>query len=190
MKILAIGGLLLVGAAIAAGAAWLTYGTGKKVTAKGSAHDFSFQSIDGEALPLKSFEGKALLLVNTASQCGFTPQYEGLETLYETYGKDGLVVLGAPSNDFGGQEPGTEAEIKEFCQVNFNIKFPMTAKVSTKGEDVHPFYAWIRAETGDGPKWNFHKYLIAPDGTLVGSFPSAVKPMSSEMTKAVQQVLP
>ncbi len=190
MKLLAVGSMVLMGTLVAAGAAWMMFGRGKAVEAKGSAHDFSFQSIDGKPLPLKSYEGKAVLLVNTASQCGFTPQYEGLETLWETYGKDGLVVLGAPSNDFGGQEPGSEAEIKEFCEVNFNINFPMTAKISTKGNAAHPFYAWVRAETGAGPKWNFHKYLIAPNGKLVGSFPSTVKPMSGQLTKAVEKVLP
>jgi glutathione peroxidase len=101
-----------------------------------------------------------------------------------------LVVLGAPSNDFGGQEPGDEKEIKQFCEVNFNIQFPLTAKISTKGEGAHPFYAWVRAETGDGPKWNFHKYLIDPDGNLVGSFPSVIKPMSGQLTGAVEKVLP
>jgi len=190
MKLFAIGGLVLTGVLLVTGALWLQYAKGKKISANGSAHDFTFTSIDGEALPLKKYAGKAVLLVNTASECGFTPQYEGLATLYETYGKDGLVVLGAPSNDFGGQEPGSEQEIKEFCEVNFNIQFPLTAKISTKGEAAHPFYAWVRAETGTGPKWNFHKNLIAPDGELIGSFPSAVKPMSAELTKAVRAALP
>ena len=190
MKLLLLGGAVLGTAVIAGAVAWSMFGMGKAVAAEGSAHDFDFISIDGEPLPLKQYAGKAVLLVNTASKCGFTPQYEGLETLSKTYADKGLVVLGVPSNDFGGQEPGTEAEIKEFCEVNFNINFPMTAKVATKGDEVHPFYAWVRAETGSGPKWNFHKYLIAPDGKLIGSFPSNVKPMSGQLTKAIEKTLP
>ncbi len=190
MKILGIGVLFL---ALVAGLGiwgWRTFLMGKSITAHGTAHAFSFQSIDGTPLSLKSYEGKAILLVNTASKCGFTPQYEGLEKLWETYADQGLVVLGVPSNDFGEQEPGNAAQIKEFCTAKYDVQFPLTAKVSTKGEDVHPFYAWVRAETGGGPKWNFHKYLIAPDGQLVGSFPSAVKPMSNDVIQAVQAILP
>lgn len=190
MKLMLLGGAVLGGLLVAGAVAWSVFGTGKVVEVEGSAHQFSFLTIDGDPLPLEAYKGKAVLLVNTASQCGFTPQYEGLETLWKTYQDKGLVIVGAPSNDFGGQEPGTEAEIKQFCELNFNIQFPMTSKISTKGDDVHPFYAWVRAETGAGPKWNFHKYLITPEGKLVGSFPSAVKPTSTELTKAIEKVLP
>jgi len=190
MKLLLLGTAVLGGILIAGTVIWSNFAKGKSVAAEGSAYDFSFQDIDGQPLALGQYAGKAVLLVNTASKCGFTPQYEGLQSLWEAYEGRGLVVLGAPSNDFGGQEPGSEAEIKEFCELNFNINFPMTAKISTKGENIHPFYAWVRAETGKGPKWNFHKYLIGPDGKLVASFPSAVKPMSKELISAVEAVLP
>lgn len=163
---------------------------GGAVAAEGSAYEYQFTSIDDAPLPLEQYRGKTVLLVNTASKCGFTPQYEGLQALWEEYRDQGLVVLGAPSNDFGEQEKGTEAEIKKFCEVNFNINFPLTSKIVTKGDDAHPFYQWARAEIGSGPKWNFHKYLIDPEGKLVGSFPSIVKPMSNKLRKAVEKNLP
>ncbi len=163
---------------------------GGAVAAEGTAYDYEFISIDDAPLPLSQFKGKTVLLVNTASKCGFTPQYEGLQALWEEYRDQGLVVLGAPSNDFGEQEKGSEAEIKKFCEVNFNINFPLTSKIVTKGDTAHPFYQWARAEIGTGPKWNFHKYLIDPDGNLVGSFPSIVKPMSKKLRKAVEANLP
>ena len=163
---------------------------GGAVAADGSAYDYQFTSIDGQALPLEQFRGKTVLLVNTASQCGFTPQYEGLQALWEKYRDQGLVVLGAPSNDFGGQEPGSEKEIKKFCTMNFNVNFPLTSKIITKGDAAHPFYKWARAEIGSGPKWNFHKYLIDPQGRLVGSYPSIVKPMSKKLQRAIEATLP
>lgn len=156
-----------------------------------SAYDFEFVAIDGEPMPLSLYEGKALLVVNTASLCGFTKQYDGLQKLYETYEEDGLVVIGAPSNDFGGQEPGSAEEIKEFCETNFNIRFPLTDKVVVKGESAHPFYQWARATLGEGaePKWNFHKILVKPDGSLAAYFPSKVEPMSDELRGAVETAL-
>ncbi len=172
-----------------AGMAYLAV-MGGAVAAEGSAYDYQFTSIDDAPLPLEQYRGKTVLLVNTASQCGFTPQYEGLQALWEEYRDQGFVVLGAPSNDFGGQEPGDESEIKQFCEVNFNINFPLTSKVVTKGDEAHPFYKWARGETGSGPQWNFHKYLIDPDGKLVGSYPSIVKPMSAKLRKAVEKSLP
>ncbi len=172
-----------------AGIAYLAL-MGGAVAAEGSAYDYAFTSIDDTPLPLEQFRGKTVLVVNTASECGFTPQYEGLQALWEEYRDQGFVVLGAPSNDFGGQEPGSETEIKKFCEVNFNVNFPLTSKITTKGEDAHPFYKWARGETGSGPKWNFHKYLIDPQGNLVGSFPTIVKPMSRKIRKAVEKNLP
>ena len=163
---------------------------GGAVAADGSAYDYNFTSIDGAPLPLSEFRGKTVLLVNTASQCGFTPQYEGLQALWEKYRDQGLVVLGAPSNDFGGQEPGSEKEIKKFCTMNFNVNFPLTSKIVTRGEAAHPFYKWARAQIGSGPQWNFHKYLIDPDGHLVGSYPSIVKPMSKKLRRAIEATLP
>jgi glutathione peroxidase len=153
-----------------------------------SAHDFSFTSIDGKPLPLKGFAGKAVLVVNTASFCGFTPQYQGLEAVWRKYRDRGLVVLGVPSNDFGEQEPGSTAEIKQFCETNYQIDFPLTDKQHVIGGAAHPFYKWIVAELGEGgaPRWNFHKYLIAPDGTLAGAWPSKVTPESAEVAKAIE----
>ena len=143
-------------------------------------------------MPMAKFAGKAVLVVNTASQCGFTPQYKALESLYQTYRDRGLVVLGVPSNDFGGQEPGNAAEIKQFCETNFGIDFPMAAKVVVVGEGAHPFYRWAAHELGPlaVPRWNFHKYLVAPDGRLVDWFASMTAPDSTRLIKAVEANLP
>ena len=137
-----------------------------------NAYDFTFTSIDGAPLPLSTFRGKPVLVVNTASKCGLTPQYEGLEQLYRDYRDQGLVVLGVPCNQFAGQEPGTEAEIKAFCEVKFDIDFPMTAKADVKGDSRHPFYAWAEEKLGEGavPVWNFHKILVGADGEAVAAF--------------------
>jgi len=157
-----------------------------------SAFDFSFTTIEGEPLPLSQYRGKAVLVVNTASLCGFTPQYEGLQALWDTYRDRGLVVLGVPSNDFGAQEPGTSTEIKDFCATNYQVTFPLAEKEVVSGADAHPFYQWARAELGmlASPKWNFHKYLIAPDGRLVDWFSTTTKPGSAKVIKAVEAVLP
>ena len=156
-----------------------------------SAHDFSFPAIDGGTLKLADFKGKPVLVVNTASECGYTPQYAGLEKLWRTYRERGLVVLGVPSNDFGAQEPGREAEIKSFCQTNYGVDFPMAAKQTVIGGRAHPFYRWIAAELGEdaAPKWNFHKYLVAPDGSLAGLWPSAVDPLDRKVTDAIEAAL-
>lgn len=156
-----------------------------------SAHDFEFPSIDGGTLPLKAYRGKAVLVVNTASFCGFTPQYADLEKLWGTYRDRGLVVLGVPSNDFGQQEPGTAKEIKAFCET-YHVSFPLADKQTVVGDGAHPFYRWIAAELGDAgvPRWNFHKYLIDPDGELAGAWPSRVTPLSREVTSAIEQALP
>jgi len=157
----------------------------------GPAHDFRFVSIDGEPLALSRFAGKAILVVNTASRCGFTYQYDGLQALYETYKDRGLVVLGVPSNDFGGQEPGSEQEIKEFCEMNFSITFPMTEKQVVKGQNAHPLYKWIGNEIGRNklPRWNFYKYLISPDGEIVASWSNREQPMSDNIRNAVERAL-
>ena len=160
-------------------------------TGDGSGFDFSFESIDGGALPLDQYRGRPVLVVNTASQCGFTPQYEGLQALWEKYRDQGLVVLGVPSNDFGGQEPGSTEEIKQFCEVNFGIDFPMTAKYPVTGADAHPFYRWIAETLGESkaPRWNSYKYLLAPDGTIAAAWPSTVKPDSRTVTDTVDTLL-
>lgn len=157
----------------------------------GNAFDFSFTSIDGKPMPLSDFKGKALLVVNTASFCGFTDQYKGLQSLHEAYEDKGLVVVGVPSNDFGGQEPGSEDQIKEFCQGAFGITFPLTEKAVVKGDAAHPFYVWARETLGpkSAPGWNFHKYLVGRDGGLIGSFYSGVAPDAQELVAAVEKAL-
>ena len=157
-----------------------------------SAHDFSFTAIDGKPLPLKSFEGRALLVVNTASECGFTKQYSDLQELFDKYGERGLTVLGVPCNDFGGQEPGTEEQIAAFCSTRFGVTFPLTAKESVTGAKAHPFFKWAAGEVGPlgSPKWNFHKYLIGTDGLLVDWFSSVTSPSSVKVQRAVEAVLP
>jgi len=161
-------------------------------TSATDAWSFSFVAIDGKPLPLAQYQGKAVLVVNTASQCGFTPQYKGLEELAVKYRERGLVVLGVPSNDFGGQEPGSSAEIIQFCESNFAVDFPLTEKVKVVGDDAHPFYQWAAKELGvlAKPHWNFHKYLIAPDGRLVDWFSSVTTPDSLRLVKAVEAALP
>ncbi len=137
----------------------------------------------------EAYSGKVVLVVNTASKCGFTSQYEGLESLYEEYGDAGLVVLGFPSNDFMGQEPGTEAEIQEFCRLTYSVKFPMFEKVSVKEGDAHPFYVGLAAESGTYPTWNFHKYLIGKDGKLIAQFGPRTKPYDEELLGSIQTAL-
>ena len=135
------------------------------------------------------YAGDVLLVVNTASKCGFTPQYEGLEALHAKYSDQGFAVLGFPSNDFMGQEPGTEKEIKEFCALTYGVKFPMFEKVHVKGDDATPFYRALKAKTGDEPAWNFHKYLIDRDGKVVGSFGSKVEPGDAKLVVAIEEAL-
>ena len=156
-----------------------------------TAHDFEFTSIDGKPLPLSSFDGKAVLVVNTASECGLTPQYEGLEQLWRDYRDRGLVVLGVPSNDFGAQEPGSEAQIQQFCTTRFAVDFPMTAKAVVKGEGAHPFYQWARQQLGAEaePQWNFHKILIGKDGRAIKGIGSRAEPASPEVVQAVEAAL-
>ncbi|HEY6578231.1 MAG TPA: glutathione peroxidase [Rhizomicrobium sp.] len=156
-----------------------------------SAWEFSFRAIDGGVLPLANFEGAALLLVNVASRCGLTPQYDGLEKLWMARRDEGLVVLGVPANDFGAQEPGSESEIKTFCETRYRIDFPMTAKEHVIGPDAHPLYKWLAGELGEGaaPKWNFHKYLFGRDGAIAGGFGSRTPPEAAELTAAIDAVL-
>jgi glutathione peroxidase len=156
-----------------------------------TAHDFEFRSIDGGRLPMSAFKGKAVLVVNVASQCGLTPQYEGLEKLWRDKRDAGLVVLGVPANDFGAQEPGTENEIKTFCETRFAVDFPMTAKEHVIGAGAHPLYKWVASELGEAaaPKWNFHKYLINKDGTLAGTFGSRTEPGAAELGAAIDEAL-
>ncbi|HTX51388.1 MAG TPA: glutathione peroxidase [Caulobacteraceae bacterium] len=156
-----------------------------------NAYDFSFTSIDGAPLPLSTFRGKPVLVVNTASRCGLTPQYEGLEKLYRDYRDQGLVVLGVPCNQFAGQEPGSEDEIKTFCQLKFDVDFPMTSKVDVKDASRHPFYAWAEEKLGTTavPVWNFHKILLGKDGEAVAAFGPRTDPLDESITSAVEQAL-
>lgn len=155
-----------------------------------TAHDFTFESIEGGDLPLSDFAGSTVLLVNTASLCGFTPQYEGLQALYDKYRDRGLVVLGVPSDDFGGQEYDSAAEIKQFCEINYGITFPMTDKVRVKGEDAHPYYQWVAAQGRMKlPRWNFYKHVIDADGNLVDWFASTTSPDSSKVIEAIEKQL-
>jgi glutathione peroxidase len=155
------------------------------------AFDHEFEAIEGGKLPLSLWRGRALLVVNTASFCGFTPQYEGLQKLWERYEAMGLVVIGVPSNDFGGQEPKAESEILGFCKGAYNVTFPLTTKQVVKGPQAHPFYAWARETLGAGkaPRWNFHKYLVGRDGKLIAGYDSSVEPLSPQLIKAIEAAL-
>ena len=157
-----------------------------------NAYDYSFHTLRGqESLPLAAFRGKVLLIVNTASKCGFTKQYASLEKLYKQYKDRGLVILGVPSNDFGGQEPGTDQEIAHFCQVNYGVSFPMTSKEIVSGKKAHPFYLWAKQKLGFGtaPKWNFHKYLIDRNGKLIDYFYSTTSPDAPRFIKTLEKTL-
>jgi len=156
-----------------------------------TAYDFDFVSIDGDKLPMRAWKGRPVLVVNTASFCGYTPQYKALEKLWRSYEARGLVLLGVPSNDFGEQEPGDGAAIKKFC-ATYDVSFPLSRKEDVIGATAHPFYKWIVSELGEGaaPRWNFYKYLVDGEGHLVGNWPSPVEPLSKEIVTAVEAVLP
>jgi glutathione peroxidase len=156
-----------------------------------TAYDFAFHTIDGAPLPLARFRGKLLLVVNTASQCGFTPQYRELQSLWDKYRAKGLTVIGVPSNDFGEQEPGSNAEIKKFCQEKYAVDFPLASKEKVSGADAHPFYQWAASEGGEAasPRWNFHKYLIGPYGNLAGAYPAQVKPLDRSITDDIDRFI-
>ena len=160
-------------------------------TEAGDAYQFEFTSIDGDKLPLAAWRGRPVLVVNTASFCGYTPQYRDLEALYRQYHARGLVVLGVPSNDFGEQEPGTASEIKQFCETNYQVDFPLTEKYRVIGSAGHPFYQWAAGKLGEAgtPHWNFHKYLIGPDGQLAGAWPSQVRPTDIAITGEIETAL-
>lgn len=152
------------------------------------------QDLAGEKINLADYRGKALLIVNVASECGYTPQYTGLQKLWETYGERGLLVIGVPSNDFGAQEPGSSEEIRNFCDTRYRVTFPMMGKVHAKGPDIAPLYKTLTEETGDGirgeVRWNFTKFLIDPEGRPVARFEPKVEPMAAELVEAVEKVLP
>lgn len=156
--------------------------------------DFTVRDIEGREQSLSVYKGKVLLIVNVASKCGFTGQYAGLEKLYSTHTNRGLVVLGFPANDFLGQEPGTEAEIQSFCRLTYGVTFPMFSKISVKGKDIHPLYAYLTSKEsnprhGGAISWNFNKFLVGRDGAILGRFGSRTKPDDKELVDAVEQAL-
>ena len=157
--------------------------------AASSVHEFQLTTIDGKPAPLSAYKGKVMLLVNVASKCGYTPQYAGLQSLYDKYKGRGLVVVGVPANNFGGQEPGTNEEIATFCSRNYNVSFPMMSKVSVKGEDKTPLYGYLTESTGGDVKWNFTKFLVGKDGKVISRFESKVAPDSTELVSAVEKAL-
>jgi glutathione peroxidase len=152
-----------------------------------SLHDFKVPGLDGSTIDFSKYKGKKVLIVNTASECGYTPQYADLQKLYEAH-KSNLVIVGFPANNFGGQEPGSNTEIKEFCKKNYGVTFPMAGKVSVKGDDIHPIFKWLTTKSENGVmdaeiKWNFTKFLLDEKGKLIAVFPSKVNPNSEEITK-------
>jgi len=155
------------------------------------AYDFNFNDIDGSQLKLSEYKGKVIIVVNVASQCGFTSQYEDMQKIWEKYQSKGVVVLAVPSNDFGGQEPGSNADIKVFCEAKFGISFPITEKVIVKGSDAHPFYQWAKDNYGNSavPKWNFHKIIIDKDGKINDTFSSITRPSSKKFIKAIEKII-
>ena len=155
-----------------------------------SVHEFTLNSIDGKPAPLSAYQGKVVLIVNVASRCGFTPQYAGLEALYEKYKDRGFVILGFPANNFGGQEPGTNEEIKTFCSTKYNVTFPMYSKISVKGDDKAPLYQFLTAATGSEIQWNFTKFLVDKSGKVIARFEPKVTPESPEVASAIEKALP
>ena len=153
--------------------------------------DLNIKSLEGTNIELSEYKNNAVLLVNVASNCGFTKQYADLQKLWETYKDKGLIVIGVPSNQFGSQEPGTNEEIKKFCEVNFNVNFPMTDKVEVKGENAHPIYLWAKENFGKSavPKWNFHKILINVDGKNQETYSSLTSPTSKKITNEIEKIL-
>jgi glutathione peroxidase len=157
------------------------------VSGQQTIYDFKVNGLDGHVIDFSKFKGKKILIVNTASECGYTPQYADLQKLYSDY-KSALVIIGFPANNFGGQEPGSNAEISQFCKKNYGVTFPMAEKVSVKGDDIHPLFKWLTTKQENGVmdteiKWNFTKFLLDEKGKLIGVFPSKVNPNSEEVTK-------
>ena len=155
-----------------------------------NAYNYEFKSIDGDKIKLSDYKGKVIVVVNVASRCGYTPQYEGLQSLWSNYKNKDLIVLGVPTNNFR-QEPGSNKEIKDFCVSNFGITFPMTEKISVIGNNSHPFYKWAKEDYGIGaiPKWNFHKIIIGKEGKIVDTFSSITKPSSKKFLKIIEELI-
>ena len=179
-KLRFVGGFLVLGASLIM-ATSLIAGTG--------VYSFTLNSIDGKPAPLADYKGKVVLLVNVASQCGYTPQYSALESIYEKYKDQGFVILGFPANNFGAQEPGTNAEIKTFCKRKYSVSFPMYSKISVKGSDKAPLYKYLTDSGGGEVKWNFTKFLVDGNGKVISRFESGVEPDSPELLGAVEKAL-
>ncbi len=185
---------------IALGAFIVNFASAKKAEpAKGAPtvssqtlYDFEVENIEGTAVKLDAYKGKTVLVVNTASKCGLTPQYEGLEKLYETYKDRDFVILGFPANDFMGQEPGTDEEIQQFCKLKYDVEFPMFSKISVKGKDIAPLYGWLTTGAGyDGEiEWNFAKFLVGPDGKVIARFHPKKTPLDPEVVAKIEATLP
>lgn len=168
--------------------------TEKTMSTNTSIYDFTMTTIDGTAVPLSNYHGQVMLIVNTASQCGFTPQYKGLQKLYETYKDKGFMILGFPANNFMRQEPGTDSEIKDFCQLNYGVTFPMFSKISVRGKEIHPLYTYLtKKETNPdfngSVKWNFTKFLINKNGKIINRYKPKIKPEDPQVTSAIEKAL-
>jgi len=179
--------LIIISAIILTSSLVNSQSTGKK-----TFYDFTVTTIDGKEFPLSQLKGKKVLVVNTASKCGYTPQYEDLQKLFETYGRDNFTVIGFPANNFMSQEPGTNEEIKQFCSSKYSVTFPLMSKISVKGSDIAPVYSWLtsKAENGvmDAPvKWNFQKFMIDENGNLVGMAPSGDNPLSEKIVNWIKE---
>ena len=162
-----------------------------KAEYKKLAYDFAFKDLDGSSLNLSEYKGKVIVVVNVASQCGFTNQYEDMQKIWEKYQSKGVVIIGVPSNDFGQQEPGNNNDIKNFCEAKFGISFPMTEKVSVKGSDAHPFFKWAKQNHGSSavPKWNFHKIIVDKEGKISDTFSSITNPSSKKFIKVLEGLI-
>lgn len=194
MRLTGIAALFLAGilAASLADAGTAAQGAkGGKVEPEG-IYSFTMKTIDGKARPLSDFRGRALLIVNTASKCGFTPQYRAMEALYERFRKQGLEVLAFPANNFMSQEPGSNQEIREFCTTKYSVTFPLFAKISVKGKDIDPLYAWLTTKSGfpGDITWNFNKFLVDPSGKVVARYDSKTDPLALDLVRDVMKVLP
>ncbi len=189
LLLIGIGGLVLAGAAFFVLPAFTSRGPSKPAPLANSVYEFTLNDIDGKPVKLDQYKGKVLVIVNVASKCGLTPQYEGIEAFYRAHKDKGVVVLGFPANNFMGQEPGSEADIKTFCKAKYDVSFPMFSKISVKGEDQHPLYQYLTTVTGEQVKWNFQKFIIGKDGKVVKSISPRTTVDSEEFKTALNAVL-
>ena len=181
--------LALLGGAVAS-PGFVTHSWGQAQMSRPTAYGFSFKGLDGRDIRLAEHAGKPILIVNTASLCGYTPQYAGLQQLWTRLRERGLLIVGVPSNDFGGQEPGGSTEIMKTAHHEYGVSFPLAEKVAVKGADAHPFYRWAALERpGESPRWNFHKYLIGREGRIAASFPQTIEPMDARLIAAIEKEL-